>query len=25
VEAGVSEMYSPDENLEAVFRYLVAR
>jgi ABC-2 type transport system ATP-binding protein len=25
VEAGVSEMYSPDENLESVFRYLVAR
>ena len=25
VEAGVSEMYSPDESLEAVFRYLVAR
>jgi ABC-2 type transport system ATP-binding protein len=23
-EAGVSEMYSPDENLESVFRYLVA-
>jgi ABC-2 type transport system ATP-binding protein len=25
VDAGVSEMYSPDENLESVFRYLVAR
>ena len=25
VEAGVSEMYSPDENLESVFRYLVNR
>jgi ABC-2 type transport system ATP-binding protein len=25
VEAGVTEMYSPDESLEAVFRYLVAR
>jgi ABC-2 type transport system ATP-binding protein len=25
VESGVSEMYSPDENLESVFRYLVAR
>ena len=25
VEAGVSEMYSPDEDLESVFRYLVAR
>jgi ABC-2 type transport system ATP-binding protein len=25
LEAGVSEMYSPDENLESVFRYLVAR
>jgi ABC-2 type transport system ATP-binding protein len=25
VEAGVSEMYSPDENLESVFKYLVAR
>jgi ABC-2 type transport system ATP-binding protein len=25
VEAGVTEMYSPDENLESVFRYLVAR
>jgi ABC-2 type transport system ATP-binding protein len=24
-EAGVSEMYSPDEDLESVFRYLVAR
>jgi len=24
VQAGVSEMYSPDENLESVFRYLVA-
>jgi ABC-2 type transport system ATP-binding protein len=24
-EAGVVEMYSPDENLESVFRYLVAR
>jgi hypothetical protein len=23
--AGVSEMYSPDENLESVFKYLVAR
>ena len=23
-EAGVTEMYSPDENLESVFRYLVA-
>ena len=25
VAAGVSEMYSPDEDLESVFRYLVAR
>jgi ABC-2 type transport system ATP-binding protein len=25
LEAGVAEMYSPDENLESVFRYLVAR
>jgi ABC-2 type transport system ATP-binding protein len=25
VEAGVSEMFSPDEDLESVFRYLVAR
>lgn len=25
VEAGVTEMYSPDDNLESVFRYLVAR
>jgi ABC-2 type transport system ATP-binding protein len=25
VETGVSEMYSPDEDLESVFRYLVAR
>ncbi len=25
VEAGVTEMYSPDENLESVFRYLVQR
>jgi ABC-2 type transport system ATP-binding protein len=25
VESGVSEMYSPDENLESVFRYLVNR
>jgi ABC-2 type transport system ATP-binding protein len=25
LEAGVQEMYSPDENLESVFRYLVAR
>ena len=25
IEAGVGEMYSPDENLESVFRYLVAR
>jgi ABC-2 type transport system ATP-binding protein len=25
VSAGVSEMYSPDEDLESVFRYLVAR
>jgi ABC-2 type transport system ATP-binding protein len=25
VDAGVTEMYSPDENLESVFRYLVAR
>jgi ABC-2 type transport system ATP-binding protein len=25
VEAGVGEMYSPDENLESVFRYLVDR
>jgi ABC-2 type transport system ATP-binding protein len=25
VEAGVREMYSPDENLESVFKYLVAR
>ena len=25
VEAGVTEMYSPDENLESVFKYLVAR
>lgn len=25
VEAGVSEMYSPDEDLESVFKYLVAR
>jgi ABC-2 type transport system ATP-binding protein len=25
IEAGVSEMYSPDEDLEAVFRYLVPR
>ncbi len=25
VEAGVSEMFSPDENLESVFRYLVER
>jgi len=24
-QAGVTEMYSPDENLESVFRYLVAR
>jgi ABC-2 type transport system ATP-binding protein len=24
LEAGVAEMYSPDENLESVFRYLVA-
>jgi hypothetical protein len=23
-QAGVTEMYSPDENLESVFRYLVA-
>jgi hypothetical protein len=23
--AGVSEMYSPDEDLESVFRYLVPR
>jgi ABC-2 type transport system ATP-binding protein len=25
LEAGVVEVYSPDENLESVFRYLVAR
>jgi len=25
VQAGVSEMYSPDEDLESVFKYLVAR
>ena len=25
LEAGVLEMYSPDENLESVFRYLVER
>ena len=25
LEAGVVEMYSPDENLESVFKYLVAR
>jgi ABC-2 type transport system ATP-binding protein len=25
VATGVSEMYSPDEDLESVFRYLVAR
>jgi hypothetical protein len=25
IAAGVSEMYSPDEDLESVFRYLVAR
>jgi len=25
MEAGVSEMFSPDEDLESVFRYLVAR
>jgi ABC-2 type transport system ATP-binding protein len=25
LEAGVTEMYSPDEDLESVFRYLVAR
>ena len=25
IEAGVTEMYSPDEDLESVFRYLVAR
>jgi ABC-2 type transport system ATP-binding protein len=25
IEAGVSELYSPDEDLESVFRYLVAR
>jgi ABC-2 type transport system ATP-binding protein len=25
IETGVSEMYSPDEDLESVFRYLVAR
>jgi ABC-2 type transport system ATP-binding protein len=25
IEAGVSEMYSPDEDLESVFRYLVPR
>ena len=25
VDAGVTEMYSPDEDLESVFRYLVAR
>jgi ABC-2 type transport system ATP-binding protein len=25
IEAGVGEMYSPDENLESVFRYLVER
>jgi ABC-2 type transport system ATP-binding protein len=25
IEAGVSEMYSPDEDLESVFRYLVAK
>ena len=25
MEAGVSEMYSPDEDLESVFKYLVAR
>jgi hypothetical protein len=25
VEAGVMEMFSPDEDLESVFRYLVAR
>jgi ABC-2 type transport system ATP-binding protein len=25
LEAGVSEMYSPDDDLESVFRYLVAR
>jgi hypothetical protein len=25
IEAGVSEVYSPDEDLESVFKYLVAR
>ena len=25
IAAGVTEMYSPDEDLESVFRYLVAR
>jgi hypothetical protein len=25
VDSGVSEMFSPDENLESVFRYLVER
>jgi hypothetical protein len=25
IQAGVSEMYSPDEDLESVFKYLVAR
>ncbi len=25
IAAGVSEMYSPDEDLESVFKYLVAR
>ena len=25
VAAGVTEMYSPDEDLESVFKYLVAR
>ena len=25
LEAGVEEMYSPDEDLESVFRYLVNR
>jgi len=25
LEAGVTEMYSPDEDLESVFRYLVNR
>ncbi len=25
LEAGVTEMYSPDEDLESVFRYLVTR